>query len=494
MSVVPTAVLDEYRPPVMFSWKVALGIVPCLIAMHFSGLASTVLTGACVLATLVSPYRAIQGMMIATLIGDDSRLLFPMGPAAGILARVALIAFALRCMPLLRRSDLTVIWPVWLFALLCALTSAIQSPALAVSIMKIATFALAATATLVAFRRLSPEQLAKMQTWFLSLGVTLITLSALTYARPSLALGTNQGLQGLFAQPQALGIFIAPFAAWSLCGAFLMRRQANRLEIWFAVGSLLLILVTKARTAGFAAFLGAGIVVLARLLGGRRRVHAALGRPLLLAAAFALVLVAVAATTGKVGKVLTDYAFKGTQSETKDLGGAFYASRGGGVVSEWHNFLRHPLTGNGFGVYPDGKFPVGVSYVWGIPISAPIEKGFLPSAVLEEDGIPGAFCLALLILALGREAWRHPDLRWRALFCACLAINIGECVLLSPGGIGMADWLMIGLAVSASRAQATRQVGAVAARAASAARPRQAAPAVKPPGPALPGVPGWWTP
>ena len=53
-----------------------------------------------------------------------------------------------------------------------------------------------------------------MQTWLLTVGLTVIALSALTLVRPSVALGGDRGLQGILGQPQALGIFIAPFAAW----------------------------------------------------------------------------------------------------------------------------------------------------------------------------------------------------------------------------------------------------------------------------------------
>jgi len=393
-----------------------------------------------------------------------------------------------RVLPTIRGSDLRLLWPLWVFSILCALTSAMTSPALPISLMKIVTFAMACTAVLVAFRRVTPRALVALQTWFVSLGVTVIAVSGLMLLKPGLGIGGDGGLQGLLDQPQALGIFIAPFAAWSLTGAFLMRRQSSKLEIWFAIAALGLIVVTKARTAGFATFFALGIVVLARLLGGRQRAQATLGRPLLLAGAAASVLVIVAITTGKLGSVLTDYAFKGSKGEVDSLGGAFYESRGSGVLSEWQNFTAHPLTGNGFGVFPDGHFPVGVQYFAGIPISAPVEKGFLPTAVLEEDGIPGGLSLLIMILWLGREAWRHPDLRWRALFCACLGINIGECVLLAPGGIGMFDWLLIGLALSAQRAARFQRRLAPLAETA----PVSSTPPAPPAPPSGPAVPGWW--
>ena len=150
-------------------------------------------------------------------------------------------------------------------------------------------------------------------------------------------------------------------------------------------------------------------------------------------------------------KVLTAYAYKGTLGQAHDLDQAFYESRGGGALLQWDDFLDKPLTGNGFGVYPDGHFPAGVTLFDGIPISAPVEKGFLPTAILEEGGALGGALLALLIACLCRRAWRNTDLRWRAMFIACLGINIGECVFMSPGGIGIFDWVLLSLAMFSYR-------------------------------------------
>jgi hypothetical protein len=166
------------------------------------------------------------------------------------------------------------------------------------------------------------------------------------------------------------------------------------------------------------------------------------------AAAAAIV---VAVTSGKVSSLVRDFAFKGTEAEHRDLGDAFYASRGGGLLQQWANFRSSPLVGHGFGVYPDGVFPSGIVEFHGIPISAPIEKGFLPTAILEECGIMGGAALVLLIGWFARSVWRGSDMRWRAMFVAALGVNVGECVFLAPGGIGMIHWLLIALSLQAYR-------------------------------------------
>jgi hypothetical protein len=244
---------------------------------------------------------------------------------------------------------------------------------------------------------------------------------------------------------------MAPFAAWAITGALLMRRRSTRLELWIGLLIGALIILSKARTAGFGAAAGVLVVMVSRVVGRRRQGQAELGRPLLITGLACGVLAVLAVTTGQVSKIVTDYAYKGSLGKAQSVDEAFYASRGGGALAQWESFLQKPLFGNGFGVYPDGRFPSGVTYFDGIPISAPVEKGFLPTAILQEGGALGGGLLILVIALLSRRAWRNTDLRWRAMFVACLAINAGEYVLMSPGGIGMFDWLFLSLAMFSYR-------------------------------------------
>jgi hypothetical protein len=87
----------------------------------------------------------------------------------------------------------------------------------------------------------------------------------------------------------------------------------------------------------------------------------------------------------------------------------------------------------------------------GIPLSAPVEKGFLPTAVLEETGIFGAVALLYVLWSLGKSAWRSPSLPLVAAFFTCLFVNFGEENLLSPSGIGFYLWTLIALAVRSGR-------------------------------------------
>lgn len=438
------------RPTEMFSIPTAVVVAVTVVALAASSaVAAAVLVG-CIIAALLTPKLAVQALMAATLVAYGNPSIFKPAPMEGVLLRLVLIAAVLRVLPTIRSSDLRLLWPVWLFSIAEALTSMRTSPAVSISLMKVMEFICGITAVLVAYNHVKPSQLASLQRWVITVSLTVIGLSALTLVKPSLSLGADGGIQGLLNQPQALGIFMAPFAAWFIAGTLLMRRQA-RFEVWAALLLMALIVLSKARTAGFGAAIGVVVVVTSRALGRRRMGQAALGRPILVCTLACLTLAVVALATGSVSKIVTDYLYKGSLGHAQNLDQAFYASRGGGALGEWDDFLSKPWFGNGFGVYPDGHFPSGVQTFDGIPISAPIEKGFLPTAILQEGGVLGGALLIVVIWSLCRRAWRNTDLRWRAMFIACLGINVGECVFMSPGGIGMFDWLLLTLAMFSYR-------------------------------------------
>ena len=156
-----------------------------------------------------------------------------------------------------------------------------------------------------------------------------------------------------------------------------------------------------------------------------------------------------ALATGHLRGTVAKFAFK--RAEARDVSGAFLESRGGGALSQWQNFVDQPWLGHGFGVYAHGSPSSSVIEAFGIPISAPIEKGFVFTAVLEETGVLGGLLFFTMLFMLARAVWKNEDLRWVALFASCIAVNIGECILLAPGGIGLLDWLLIGMAISSSR-------------------------------------------
>jgi hypothetical protein len=130
------------------------------------------------------------------------------------------------------------------------------------------------------------------------------------------------------------------------------------------------------------------------------------------------------------------------------------------------NFWDHPLTGIGFGAPSDpARFANQLERgPYGIPLSASVEKGFMPTAVLEETGIIGAALTILLLLALFVPILRHPDptLFWVAT--TCLLVNFGEMVFFSIGGMGFFFWFVMAFCHVAALQESEQGPRAVEAR------------------------------
>jgi hypothetical protein len=168
---------------------------------------------------------------------------------------------------------------------------------------------------------------------------------------------------------------------------------------------------------------------------------------------FGLVLLITVASiwTGAVRDLVEEIVFKGSGTTTVE--DAFAQSRGAGVKEQLENFSKAPLTGYGFGVYPFGVLggEKSIARFLGFPISAPAEKGFAFTAVLEEVGIIGGLLFYGLVVSMARRAAKSSRPEILAMFLGAILVNFGEAVIFSPGGIGLFMWLVIALSLASAR-------------------------------------------
>jgi hypothetical protein len=428
----------------------AILIVAGLVAAHLSAVSVTVALGLLLVWALRGPEACIQALTLATLLTYLSPPIVELPPEAGILARALLIVAAIRVLPLLRARDVRLLWPVWLFSLIAALLSTVASSSVPISIMKIVTFAVAVSTVLTAFNALSVQQVSRIQRWFGTIAIVFVGSCLATLGAPRIAFYLNRtGFQGLLNNAQALAVVLSPLAAWQFTGLMFIRDKLRWLGILAAAALYGSLYLSESRTGMSSSLIGVFAAALTWLISaGRSEVLAGKGRVIGVMAVVMLILIGALAT-GRLQNTVVKFAFK--RAESREVSGAFLESRGGGVVSQWQNFVNEPWLGHGFGVYAEGPPSGSVVEAFGIPISAPIEKGFVFTAVLEETGVFGGLAFFTMLFVLGRASWKNQDLRWIALFTSCIAVNVGECILLSPGGIGLFDWLLIGLAISSSR-------------------------------------------
>jgi O-antigen ligase len=108
-------------------------------------------------------------------------------------------------------------------------------------------------------------------------------------------------------------------------------------------------------------------------------------------------------------------------------------------------YNKSPLWGTGFQISTGtcGLKSMHVEYAFGLPISAPIEKGVFFSAILGESGLLGVIGFIILLGPLVFNCIKNDNYSAIGVLFLCLMTNFGESTLFSLGGIGGFIWASI---------------------------------------------------
>lgn len=151
------------------------------------------------------------------------------------------------------------------------------------------------------------------------------------------------------------------------------------------------------------------------------------------------------ATGGSVVKQVIAFVNKASVESTEALTldtEKILSSRKQLLELSWKNFEDSPVCGIGFGVAKTEQFRRTATL-----FTAPAEKGFLPTAILEEGGVVGAGTFVLFLLTFIRFLLRERNIAGFVTLIAFLATNLGEVTIFSPGGAGSFGWITIGAAM-----------------------------------------------
>ncbi|MCS3697025.1 O-antigen ligase family protein [Salinibacter ruber] len=281
--------------------------------------------------------------------------------------------------------------------------------------------------------------------WLFTLAVFILLASIPFYGLGAGYSRNGVGFQGILTHPQTFGPVLAPIAAL-LTGLYFFRRRTSTVVLLCMGLGWAGMYFSLSRTSMLAAAL-AGLVVVALGFAFKPDTWAvdlgrSLGRPIVVFGVFTvLTLGALQWTT--LQSEFESFLAKGDGGGS--LTTALEASRGNLMDRSMANFWDHPLTGIGFGAPSDpARFANQLERgPYGIPLSASVEKGFMPTAVLEETGLIGAALTILLLIFLFVPILQHPDptLFWMA--AASLFVNFGEMVFFSVGGMGFFFWFVM---------------------------------------------------
>lgn len=313
-----------------------------------------------------------------------------------------------------------------------------------VSLFKALSFYMGTGTALVALYR-TRHLAGYWQSCLLTLAVFVILGSGVVYLLGYGFERNGVSFQGILTHPQTYGPVVAVLTAYVTALVVFERRRS-----WVLLLTMIAgwggIYLSQSRTAMLALVLAGGLVV---VVGWFKRTWAPRIRrvmssgPELLVGILALGTLAVAYGP-QVAESGVDFLLKDEASVS--VTGALEESRGGLMERSMDNFRSAPLTGIGLGV-PSDLSQTRIEYgPYNIPIGAAVEKGFTPTAVLEEIGLVGAavlvFLLATLMLPVFGRRGTIP-LAW--MLATTVLTTMGEAAIFAIGGNGLFIWLMFSL-------------------------------------------------
>lgn len=142
--------------------------------------------------------------------------------------------------------------------------------------------------------------------------------------------------------------------------------------------------------------------------------------------------------------------FLGKGRTAESIRDAALTSRGFLIEEMMVNIRAKPMVGIGLGIASDldkEQMVVRDPY-FGIAIMAPVEKGVLPIAMVEEFGAPLAILYGIWFGILLLNAIKGGVVNG-SLCVAALIFNVAEAVFFSPGGCGMLDLTVAAMAATA---------------------------------------------
>jgi len=251
---------------------------------------------------------------------------------------------------------------------------------------------------------------------------------------------------GILQHPQTLGVFMVVTAAASFAAAFKFP-NLQRILLVCGFAQLSMIYFTRARTALAAIVIGVIVFIIEFVARGGRGSRIRFVSP----AALVLAFLGIAIATILVPSIRDGFAEFVRKGDEQSLATAEdreealrTGSRGKQIFDVLGLIEEHPVVGYGFGVNPDSERMMNSigAQLWGIPLSAPVEQGFLPIATLAQIGIVGSLFVWPFLFSMYRFA-RRGSAEDAALFAAVLGVNFGQMIFYSLSGEGLVMWVTL---------------------------------------------------
>lgn len=452
---------------------VALLLVATIVGCRFS---RGYFMAAIVLSVLASALRgkngwALLGYIILPVVFFLNESIIGTASLAPLIARLGIIAlpsaFTIQGARIRSCMKVPIGWMV--FYLCCAAISSINGWFPLISYFKILNFLLFILGLKIGVQNINGnfKDLEIIRHGLLVLGAFIILGSLASYPFPAIgysmeidnarlwgAYGTDAEIgqdlvesgrmilfSGVLRHSQLLAPMTTMFAVWIVCDMMFVERRLSWTHAVILLSTPVLLYLTKSRTGLFS--LGVGMLLITFYALPSAALPKKLKSRLTSILLTGCVLMGIVAIIAEIRThSMTEWILKwnaGGSSGAVTME-SIVESRMGLVGSNMYDFGRNPLLGMGFQVVEDHRYLYALGRI--SLISAPIEKGVLPTMVLGEGGVLGGIVFSLFIITFYGFFARKKYVATVTLFTTFLATNMGEASFFSPGGHGGLYWLI----------------------------------------------------
>lgn len=398
--------------------------------------------------------QTIQALTLSWLFSMLNSGVAPVAGEAGIGRYVVLTAATITAIRFGFRRLSNRVRKLVMFSLLFGITIIVHSVFFSmiadVSILKAISWLMAICSLIVTWGGLADQVRAQLIRQIFGLLIIVMLLSLPFIYSPIGYMVNRRGFQGILGHPQAFGAAMGLLGAWA--GSSML---AAKKPSWLIIGlfslSMLMIIMSEARTGALSLIIGLALAVITvSILSGQRFKTLAPGlasKRLLIVMVVGLVILGF--TWSGFSERIGDFFVKRTESQS--LADAYDASRGGLIDDMLANIEKDPFIGIGFGIgsYPDKMIIVRDS-VLNLPVSAIIEKGVLPVAILEELGVIG-FVIATFWFFTVIRLSSYGGLASLAVCLTALLQNLGDSMFFSASGMGLILIILVAWAATKDR-------------------------------------------
>ena len=442
----------------LFTWQnilLNLGLISFLVFINKVGLVgNTIFYGILIVMAVKSPEGALKALSLSLMVTTINQAFVSLSIVFAIGRMGILFVVAWRFMLDLSKMRGDFMWRgyVWLlfgFCAVAAMGSLMNGYFVVVSLLKLLAFSTGVFAILLGADVVRVRS-SDLTCWCCSI-ITFCVLLGLV----GLATGVGYGLEervtgetavffkGAFFHSQSM----AAIGALMLVYLFTLYLFSPYRYKWATAGLMIAlayqVYLTGSRTGMGTVIIGCGATLcLAYVTPGtaHRRVRFYLSKLQLAVmgvVGFILMIFVNFFTGNSLGERISEFVNKYDRLEIFSFASLF-ETRMPLIEQAYANYLTSPLTGIGFGTAYDPQFVAGATWY-----TAPTEKGFLPTAVLEETGLSGSaffwgFIICFLIYLI-----RERNISGFGIFIAMLAANLGEMLFFSFGGAGGMCWFVV---------------------------------------------------